>query len=164
MRLIGKLVVIPTFFLVVTSMSVYAKDVSKHFAIADIDQDGRLSIDEVVTCAVKRADNKTEELLKRYDTNKDGCIAKDELKEKKTQKLGLSAADANNDGNVSKEEWASFLRKKSSEMASANFKLRDANSDAFITLDEIKQFKTEKGVKKEGIEELLGEIDELFSK
>lgn len=164
MRLIGKLVVIPTFFLVVTSMSVYAKDVSKHFAIADIDQDGRLSIDEVVTCAVKRADNKTEELLKRYDTNKDGCIAKDELKEKKTQKLGLSAADANNDGNVSKEEWASFLRKKSSEMASANFKLRDANSDAFITLDEIKQFKTEKGVKKEGIDELLGEIDELFSK
>ncbi len=164
MRLIGKSMIIPTLFLVVTSMNVYAKDVSKHFAIADIDQDRRLSIDEVVTCAVKRADSKTEELLKRYDSNKDGCITKDELKEKKAQELGLSAADANNDGNVTKEEWASFLQKKSSERASAFFKLRDANSDAFLSLDEINQFKQGKSGKKEAMDKLLDEIDELFSK
>lgn len=37
MRLIGKLVVVPALFLAVTTMSVYAKDVSKHFTAADTD-------------------------------------------------------------------------------------------------------------------------------
>ena len=58
MRLIGELVVIPTLFLVVTSMSVYAKDVPKIFAAADTDSDGRLSIDEVASSSTKRVNKK----------------------------------------------------------------------------------------------------------
>lgn len=164
MRLIGKLVAVPVLFLAVTSMSVYAKDASKHFTAADTDKDGKLSAGEVAACAEKRADNKVEEMLKKHDTNGDGCIAKDELKEKKAQKMGLTAADTDNDGKLTKEELTSLLRKKTSERSTASFKARDANSDGFVTSDEIKQFKLKDDVKKEGLDTLISEIDDLFSK
>lgn len=163
MRLMGKLMVIPTLFLVVTSMSVYAKDMPKHFAATDTDKDGKLSADEFAASTAKRADSKTEELLKKFDTNEDGCIAKDEMKEKKAKKMGLSAADADNDGKLTKDELTSFLRKKTSERSTASFKERDANSDGFVTLDEIKQFKLKKKMKDEGVDMIISEISDIFS-
>lgn len=168
MRLIGKWVVVPTLFLVVTSMSVYAKDASKHFTAADTDKDGKLSASEVAASAEKRADTKVEELLKKHDTNGDGAIAKDEIKEKKAQKMGLFTADANNDGKVAKEELTTLLRNKTSERSTASFKARDANSDGFVTLDEVKQFKQKDGgstvetLKKEGIDTIISEIGDIF--
>lgn len=164
MRLIGKLVVVPTLFLVVTSMSVFAKDAPKHFTAADTNKDGKLSVDEVVAASVKRTDSKVEELLKKHDANGDGCITKDEIKEKKAQKMGLFTADADNDGKVTKAELTTLLRKKTEERSKASFKARDANSDGFVTVDEIKQFKSQDAVKKEGIDAIVGEIDDLFSK
>lgn len=164
MRLIGKWAVIPTLFFVVTSMSVYAADVQKNFTIADNDNDGRLSIDEATLFSVRNADKRADELLKKYDTNHDGCLAKDEIKEKKAQKMGLSAADANNDGSVTKEEWGAFIQKKASERSAASFQLRDANSDGFVTLEELLQYKLQLGKKAEGIDGLVDEINGLFSK
>ncbi|HJW85279.1 MAG TPA: EF-hand domain-containing protein [Candidatus Brocadiaceae bacterium] len=168
MRFIGKWVVIPTLFLVVTSMSLYAKDVSKHFTAADTDKDGKLSVSEAAASAEKRADTKVEELLKKHDTNGDGTIAKDEIKEKKAQKMGLFTADANSDGKVSKEELTTLLRNKTSERSTASFKARDANSDGFVTPEEVKQFKPKDGgstvetLKKEGIDTIISEIGDLF--
>lgn len=168
MRFIGKLVVVPVLFLTVTTMSVYAKDVSKHFTAADTDKDGKLSAAEAAAAAEKRADNKVAELLKKHDANGDGFIAKDEIKEKKAQKMGLFTADANNDGKVSKEELTTLLRNKTSERSTAAFKARDANSDGFVTPDEIKQFKLKEGgstvetLKKEGIDSIISEIGDLF--
>lgn len=164
MRLIGKLVVIPTLLLAVTSMSVYAKDASKHFTAADTNNDGKLSADEVTAAAVKRADTKVAELLEKNDANKDGCIAKGEIKEKKAQKMGLTSADTNSDGNLTKEELTALLQKKTSERSAASFKTRDANSDGFVTPEEIQQFKLKEDVKSEGLDMLIGEIDDLFSK
>ncbi len=168
MRLIGKWVVVPTLFLVVTSMSVYAKDVSKHFTAADTDKDGKLSAGEVAASAEKRADTKVEELLKKHDTNGDGAIAKEEIKEKKAQKMGLFTADTNSDGKVSKEELTTLLRTKTSERSTASFKVRDANSDGFVTPEEVKQFKQKAGestvetLKKEGIDTIISEIGDIF--
>ncbi|MEK7359141.1 MAG: EF-hand domain-containing protein [Planctomycetota bacterium] len=168
MRLIGKLVVVPALFLAVTTMSVYAKDVSKHFTAADTDKDGKLSVSEAAASAEKRADTKVDELLKKHDTNGDGSIAKDEIKEKKAQKMGLFTADANSDGKVSKEELTTLLRNKTSERSTAAFKARDVNADGFVTPDEIKQFKLKDGgssvetLKKEGIDTIITEIGDLF--
>ena len=168
MRLIGKLVVVPALFLAVTTMSVYAKDVSKHFTAADTNKDGKLSAGEAAASAEQRADNKVAELLKKHDANGDGFIAKDEIKEKKAQKMGLFTADTNNDGKVSKEELTTLLKKKTSERSAASFKARDTNSDGFVTPDEIKQFKQKGGestvetLKKEGIDSIVSEIGDLF--
>lgn len=168
MRFIGKQVVVSSLFLVVTTMSVYAKDVSKHFTAADTDKDGKLSATEAATAAGKRTENKVAELLKKHDANGDGFIAKDEIKEKKAQKMGLFTADANNDGKVSKEELTTLLRNKTSERSTAAFKARDANSDGFVTPDEVKQFKQKEGgnpvetLKKEGIDSIMSEIGDLF--
>lgn len=168
MRFTGKLMVVSLLFLAVTAMSVYAKDVSKHFTAADTDKDGKLSATEAAAAAEKRADNKVAELLKKHDANEDGFIAKDEIKEKKAQKMGLFTADANNDGKVSKEELTTLLRNKTSERSTAAFKARDANSDGFVTPDEIKQFKQKEGgstvetLKKEGIDTIISEIGDLF--
>ena len=168
MRLLGKWVVVPALFLAVTTMSVYAKEASKHFTDADTDKDGKLSVSEAAAAAEKRADNKVAELLKKHDTNGDGFISKDEIKEKKAQKMGLFTADANNDGKVSKEELTTLLRKKTAERSTAAFKARDANSDGFVTPDEIKQFKqkgsgsTVETLKKEGIDSIVSEIGDLF--
>ncbi len=157
MRLIGKLVVVPTLFLVVTSMSVYAKDVPKIFAAADIDSDGRLSIDEVASSSTKRVNKKVGELFTKFDANGDSCLIKDELKDKKAQKLGLAAADTNNDGKLTKEELTSFFQKKTSDRSAAAFKLRDANTDGFVTLDELKQFKLQKGKSIVDVKDELGD-------
>ncbi|MEK7359140.1 MAG: hypothetical protein AAB422_02070 [Planctomycetota bacterium] len=78
--------------------------------------------------------------------------------------MGLSAADANNDGSVTKEEWAAFIQKKASERSAASFQLRDANSDGFVTLEELLQYKLQLGKKVEGIDGLVDEINGLFSK
>ncbi|MBI5308512.1 MAG: EF-hand domain-containing protein [Planctomycetes bacterium] len=121
-----------------------------------------------IASAEKRADNKVAEMLKKHDTNGDGCIAKDELKEKKAQKMGLTAADTDNDGKLTKEELTSLLRKKTSERSAASFKARDANSDGFVTPEEVKQFKPKDGgstvetLKKEGIDTIISEIGDLF--
>lgn len=166
MRLIGKLVVIPTLFLVVTSMSVYAKnvskgehakDVSKVFAAADTDSDGRLSMDEVASSSTKRVNKKVGELFTKFDANGDGCVTKDEMTAKKAQKLGLAAADTNNDGKLTKEESISFFQKKTSDRSAAAFKLRDANTDGFVTLDELKQFKLQKGKSIVDVKDELGD-------
>ena len=116
----------------------------------------------------KRADTKVDELLKKHDANGDDSIAKDEIKEKKAQKMGLFTADANNDGKVSKEELTTLLRNKTSERSTTSFKARDANADGFVTPDEIKQFKQKDGgssvetLKKEGIDTIITEIGDLF--
>ena len=175
MRLIGKWVFIPTLFVAVSSMSVFAKDTQKHCEIVDTDKDGKLSSDEVAAAAQKRANCRIEEFLKKHDTNGDGCITKDEIKDKKVQKIGLTAADTDNDGKWTKEEITAFFQKKAAERSAAAFKTRDANSDGFITLDEMKKdgVKTEgldtlkqegmDALKQKGIDAIMGEIDSLFA-
>lgn len=183
MRLIGKWVFIPALFLAVTSVSVFAKDTHKSCEAVDTDKDGKLSADEVAAAAAKRATCRIEEFMKKHDVNKDGSITKDEVKPQRVEKMGLAAADTDTDGKWTKEEITAFFQKKVSEKSAAAFKARDANSDGFITVEDIKKdsAKTEvldplkkenldalkqeglDALKKQGIDAIMGEIDSLFS-
>ena len=141
MKIVGKLIAGIFLLSFSATAAVQAGDVSPKFAAADADKDGKLSKDEIVACAKKKADKKAEELFKKLDTNGDASLTKDELKEKKSQKIALNA-DANGDGKLAKDELVAFTEKRSEEGVSKKFQQVDKDGDGFVTSDEVQQAKS----------------------
>ena len=118
----------------VASTSVLAKDGprrgGKIFKQADLDNDGKLSLQEMVSQATSRFD--------RADANKDGEITAEELadasrrqrSERRAQRM-LSRLDYNGDGKVTRTELEDQAQKR--------FALLDGNEDGFVERDEMRR-------------------------
>ena len=141
MKIVGKLIAGIFLLSFSATAAVQAGEVSPKFAAVDADKDGKLSKDEIVASAKKKADKKAEELFKKLDTNGDASLTKDELKEKKSQKIALNA-DANGDGKLAKDEVVTFTEKRSEERVSKKFQQVDKDGDGFVTSDEVQQAKS----------------------
>ena len=141
MKIVGKLIAGIFLLSFSATAAVQAGEVSPKFAAVDADKDGKLSKDEIVASAKKKADKKAEELFKKLDTNGDASLTKDELKGKKSQKIALNA-DANGDGKLAKDELVAFTEKRSEERVSKKFQQVDKDGDGFVTSDEVQQAKS----------------------
>lgn len=141
MKIVGRLIagIFLLSFSAVTAA--YAGGVSPKFAAADADKDGKLSKDEIVACAKKKADKRADELFKKLDANGDTSLTKDELKGKKAQKVALNA-DTNGDGKLTKDEVVAFTEKRAEESVSKKFQQVDKDGDGFVTSDEVQQAKS----------------------
>lgn len=118
----------------VASTSVLAKDGPRRggniFKKADVDKDGKLSLEEMVTQATGRFD--------KADANKDGEITAEELAESARRKRNerraqrmLNRLDYNGDGKVTKVELEDQAKKR--------FALLDGNEDGFVEKDEMRR-------------------------
>ncbi|GAB1720285.1 MAG: Calcium-binding EF-hand [Nitrosospira sp.] len=100
-------------------------------AMADTDKDGRVSRDENT--------RHCEKMFGMMDANNDGYIDKDEAKKTGYDrkhgegKCGMSMADTDNDGRVSRDEHARHCDMMFSKM--------DANNDGYIDKDEAKKMR-----------------------
>jgi Ca2+-binding EF-hand superfamily protein len=72
---------------------------------ADADNDGELSVAEIKAAMEKRREERMAEMFKRrFDVDGDGKITVAEIKDRQEKRFAL--ADANNDGQISREEFA----------------------------------------------------------
>ena len=72
---------------------------------ADADNDGELSVAEIKAAMEKRREARMAEMFKRrFDVDGDGKITVAEIKDRQEKRFAL--ADANNDGQVSREEFS----------------------------------------------------------
>jgi hypothetical protein len=100
-------------------------------SMADTDNDGRVSKDENT--------RHCEKMFGMMDANNDGYIDKDEAKKTGYDRkhgegrCGMSMADTDNDGRVSKQEHAAHCDMMFSKM--------DANNDGYIDKDEAKKMR-----------------------
>lgn len=118
----------------VASTSVLAKDGQRRggkiFKQADLDNDGKLSLQEMVSQATNRFD--------RADANKDGEITAEEIaeafrrqsSERRAQRM-LTRLDYNGDGKVTRTELEDQAQKR--------FALLDGNEDGFVERDEMRR-------------------------
>lgn len=73
-------------------------------APADTNRDGRLSVEEIEAHRATRKAEHGKKHFAKLDKNGDGVLTKDEVGEKKWERIGK--ADANQDGKVTQEELA----------------------------------------------------------
>ena len=118
----------------VASTSVLAKDGPRRggniFKTADANDDGKLSLEEMVTLATSRFD--------KTDANSDGEITAEELaenarrqrSERRIQRM-LTRLDYNGDGKVTKVELEDQAKKR--------FALLDGNEDGFVERAELRR-------------------------
>ena len=151
MKVIGTFVTILCSLFFVTTNVVNAKELPPKLAAVDVDKDGKLSKDEIIACAKKKADKKTEEAFQKLDVNGDASLTKDELKGEKSQKMALNA-DTDGNGVLSKEEVVAFAEKRAEERVSKKFQQVDKNGDGFVTAEEAQQSKA-KAKEKEKVKE-----------
>lgn len=72
---------------------------------ADVDGDGELSVAEIKAAMDKRREERMAEMFKRrFDVDGDGKITVAELKDRQDKRFAL--LDANNDGQISRDEFA----------------------------------------------------------
>ena len=118
----------------VASTSVLAKDGPRRggniFKKADLDNDGKLSLEELVNQATSRFD--------KADANKDGEITAEELAEASRRQRSerraprmLTRLDYNGDGKVTRSELEDQAQKR--------FALLDGNEDGFVERDEMRR-------------------------
>jgi Ca2+-binding protein (EF-Hand superfamily) len=76
-----------------------------HLIEADTDKDGELSVAEIKAAMDKQREERMAEMFKRrFDVDGDGKITVAELKDRQDKRFAL--LDANNDGSLSREEFA----------------------------------------------------------
>jgi Ca2+-binding EF-hand superfamily protein len=83
----------------------------------------------------KSPEVKAERLLARYDTDKDGIVTLDEVRQR--VKLAFDKADGDHDGKLTKAEYDAARPKASPAKREKTFNKLDANHDGAVTLDEI---------------------------
>jgi Ca2+-binding EF-hand superfamily protein len=132
---------------------------AKGFALADKNGDGKLDREETAQllrivrdffgltrpAAAPAADDILANLLKRFDTNMDGKISRDEAKDERLAKL-FDALDKNRDGFLDKSELRPLAEKIAAGKKDGgvpprlplDFDALDKNADGRLTPDEVK--------------------------
>lgn len=78
---------------------------ARHFAAADSDGDGLLSLEEMTARAAERGAKRAERMLERFDANGDGALSADEMPSPRNPDKRFSRLDADGSGGISKEEF-----------------------------------------------------------
>ncbi|NVO54677.1 EF-hand domain-containing protein [Rhodobacteraceae bacterium B1Z28] len=73
--------------------------------------------------------------FQELDANNDGQVTKEEMEAHRGQRF--TKADANGDGQLSVEEMQAAAQKRANDRVTSMFKDHDANSDGFLSADEL---------------------------
>ncbi|NSY40037.1 EF-hand domain-containing protein [Leisingera sp. ANG59] len=76
-----------------------------HFAKADANGDGKLSLEEMQAQARERAGERAARMLERFDKDGDGALSKDEMPQPRRAGKMFDRMDADGSGGISKGEF-----------------------------------------------------------
>ncbi|CUH87985.1 EF hand [Phaeobacter sp. CECT 5382] len=91
------------------------------FKTADSNGDGKLSAEEMLAMAQKRAEIRTQKMIKRFDTDGDGALSESELPKPGRRGDMFKRMDADGSGGISKDEFEEAAMYRGGKRPGRNF-------------------------------------------
>ena len=104
-----------------------------------------LTVIALIAVPLALASGKTPDRFQQADKNHDGMLSLDEVNAFLVQEI-LGPRDKNKDGKLTRAEW--MAGSKDASLAEA-FRVRDANADGIVTMEEALAYGRKKGMAKE---------------